>query len=53
MSAGIAERIRDVKVEMLDRDGVLFASVLRSEEEWEAEQGFPLAMNIQREGVAL
>ncbi|MBI1871504.1 MAG: nucleotidyltransferase domain-containing protein [Chlamydiae bacterium] len=45
--------ILDIEGELLDRYDAFFASVLRSEEEWQSTQGFPLAINIAREGVVL
>jgi len=45
--------ILEIESGLMDRYGVLVATVLRSEEEWERSQGFPLARNIAKEGVAL
>lgn len=45
--------ILEIESGLMDRYGVLVASVLRSEEEWQRTQGFPLACNVAREGVAL
>ena len=45
------EIVLDVEVEMLDRHDAVFASLVRSEQEWEESQGFPLAANIAREGM--
>jgi predicted nucleotidyltransferase len=45
--------ILDVESQLMDRYGALVATVLRSEEEWACNQGFPLARNIAREGVSL
>jgi predicted nucleotidyltransferase len=45
--------ILDIESELMDRYGVLVATILRSEEEWRRSQAFPLAQNIIREGVAL
>jgi hypothetical protein len=45
--------ILDIESGLMDRYGVLVATVLRSEEEWLRTQGFPLARNIAREGVLL
>jgi predicted nucleotidyltransferase len=47
------EKLLDIATRMLDEYGELFAVVLRSEEEWAKVQGFPLAMNIAREGKLL
>jgi predicted nucleotidyltransferase len=52
-SADLRAIILDVESRLMDRHGVLVATVLRSEEEWQRSQGFPLARNIAREGVAL
>jgi predicted nucleotidyltransferase len=52
-SAEAHEAVIDVSVEMLDRHEALFSAVVRSEQEWRASQGFPLAANIAREGVDL
>ena len=52
-SADLRSIILDVESGLMDRHGVLVATVLRSEEEWQRSQGFPLARNIAREGVAL
>ena len=43
----------DVERGLMDRYGVLVATILRSDEEWQRSQVFPLACNIMREGVAL
>ena len=45
--------ILEVESQLLDRYGALVATVLRSEDEWQCSQGFPLARNIAREGVPL
>lgn len=45
--------ILEIEHGLMDRHGVLVATVLRSEEEWRQGQGLPLACNIAREGVAL
>lgn len=45
--------ILDVESGLMDRYGVLVATVLRSEDEWHRSQGFPLAYNVAREGVPL
>lgn len=49
-SRDVREALLDVQVEMLDRHEALFASIVRSEEEWDESQGYPLAANIAREG---
>jgi predicted nucleotidyltransferase len=45
--------ILEVESQLMERYGVLVATVLRSEAEWQQLQGFPLARNIAREGVHL
>lgn len=45
--------ILDIESKLMDRYGVLVATVLRSEEEWQRAQGFPLARNVAREGIPL
>ena len=45
--------ILEIEGWLMDRYGVLVATVLRSEAEWQRAQGFPLARNIAREGVLL
>lgn len=45
--------VLDIERELMDLHGVLVATVLRSEEEWSRAQGFPLALNIAKEGVAI
>jgi len=47
------DAVLDLAVEMLDRRDALFASIIRSPQEWEDSQGFPLAANIAREGKDL
>jgi predicted nucleotidyltransferase len=45
--------ILEIERDLMDRYGVLVATILRSEEEWRRSQAFPLAQNIIREGVVL
>lgn len=45
--------ILDIESGLMDRYGTLLATVLRSEDEWQRTQGFPLACNIAREGIPL
>ncbi len=45
--------ILEIEGQLMDRYGVLVATVLRSEDEWRRSQEFPLALNVAREGVAL
>jgi uncharacterized protein len=47
------DRILDLQVEILDRHEALVATILRTEDEWRASQGYPLARNIAREAVRL
>lgn len=45
--------ILDIEVSMLDQYEAFVSSVLRDEHEWQLAQDFPLAQNINREGVSL
>lgn len=45
--------VLEIERDILDRHGELVASLIRSEDEWHRTQGFPLALNVAREGVAL
>lgn len=45
--------VLDIEREILDRHGELVASLIRGEDEWRQAQGFPLAINVAREGVSL
>ena len=45
--------LSDITVEILDRQGALVACLLRDEREWSATRGYPLGMNVAREGIAL
>jgi predicted nucleotidyltransferase len=45
--------LSDISVEILDRRGALVACLLRDEREWRVTSGYPLGMNIAREGIAL
>ena len=49
----IRSEILNIAVGLMDRYNVLVATVLRSTEEWRKAQGYPLACNIAREGIAL
>lgn len=49
----LRDRLLDIEVDFMNRYGALFATLLRSVEEWRATAGFPLAINIEREGVPL
>ena len=52
-TADLRHVILEIESGLMDRYGVLVATTLRSEEEWQRTQLFPLARNIIREGVAL
>ncbi|WP_089933337.1 nucleotidyltransferase domain-containing protein [Candidatus Entotheonella palauensis] len=52
-TADVRAIILDIECQLLDRYGALVATVLRSKEEWQKSQGFPLARNIAREGRPL
>jgi predicted nucleotidyltransferase len=45
--------LNDISVEILDRRGALVACLLRDELEWSVARGYPLGMNVAREGIAL
>ena len=45
--------ILEIESNLMNRYGVLVATILRSEEEWLRSQGFPLVLNVAREGVSL
>jgi predicted nucleotidyltransferase len=47
------ECVLDVTTDLLTRYGALFGCLYRSVDEWRRMEGFPLQMNIAREGVAL
>lgn len=49
----VRELVLDADVEMMNRYDTLFAALLYDEAEWEKAQGFPLAWNIEREGIRL
>ncbi|MEN9798515.1 MAG: hypothetical protein RL653_2211 [Pseudomonadota bacterium] len=49
----LRDRLLDIEVDFMNRYGALFATLLRSVDEWRATAGFPLAINIEREGVPL
>lgn len=49
----LRDRVLDLQVEMLDRHGALVTTLLRSQDEWQRQQGYPLAINIAREAVRL
>lgn len=49
----IRETVLDIGVEMMNRYEILFAPLVYDKAQWEYAQDFPLAWNIQEEGVAL
>jgi len=49
----VRDSILDIQVEILDHYDALVATILRTEDEWERSQGYPLARNIAREAVRL
>ena len=49
----VRELVLDADVEMMNRYDTLFAALLYNDAEWEKAQGFPLAWNVEREGVHL
>jgi len=49
----VRAQILELQVEILDRYDALVATLLRTEEEWLASQGYPLARNIARDAVRL
>jgi uncharacterized protein len=49
----IRESIIDAGVEMMNRYEKLFAAIVYDEQEWKSMQGFPLAWNINNEGISL
>ena len=52
-TAELRDRILDLQVEMLDRHEALVATLLRTEDEWQRSQTYPLARNIAREAIRL
>lgn len=49
----LRERVLDVQVEMLDRHDALVTTLLHTQDDWQHQQGYPLAINIAREAVRL
>lgn len=49
----LRERVMDVQVAMLDRHDALVATLVHTLDEWQLQQGYPLAINIAREAVRL
>ncbi len=52
-SPEVRSTILEIESRLMDRYGVLVTTILRSQEEWERSQAFPLALNIARESIAL
>lgn len=49
----IRRQLLSVQVEILNRCDALVASVLRSGDKWQRSRAYPLAKNIEREGIRL
>ena len=49
----VRDCILDIQVDILDRHDALVATIVRTEDEWQRSQGYPLARNIAREAVRL
>ena len=49
----IVRVIRDIEVDILNKFDILSASLIYNVSEWEQRQGFPIGMNIQKEGIWL
>lgn len=49
----LRERVLDVQVDMLDRYDALVTTLLHTQDDWQHQQGYPLAINIAREAVRL
>lgn len=47
------EIVLDIERDILDSHGEFVASLIRGEDEWRRAQGFPLALNVAREGISL
>ena len=52
-SPEVRELVLDADVEMMNRHETLFAALLYDERQWQEAQDFPLAWNIEREGIRL
>jgi predicted nucleotidyltransferase len=50
-SSETEEVVLDTEVEMMDRHGALFVSLVHDRQGWERQQQTPLGHNILREGV--
>ena len=49
----LRDRVLDLQVEMLDRHDALVTTLLHTQDDWQRQQGYPLAINIAREAVRL
>lgn len=49
----VREMVTDVAVEFLNRYDELSANIVFDENEWQKQLGFPLGINVKREGVYL
>jgi len=49
----IKKAIISKEVEMMDKHNTLFSSLKYSQQEWDKLQGFPIAWNINNEGIVL
>jgi len=49
----LRDRILDLQVEMLNRHDALITTLLHAQDDWQRQQGYPLAINIAREAVRL
>ncbi len=52
-SRELREEVLDVEVEFMQRYGALFASIIRSVDEWHMTERLPLGIKIAREGISL
>jgi predicted nucleotidyltransferase len=49
----LRDRLLDLQVDMLNRHDALVTTLLHTQDDWQRQQGYPLAMNIAREAVRL
>jgi len=49
----LRDQILDLQVEMLNRHDALVTILLHAQDDWQRQQGYPLAINIAREAVRL
>lgn len=49
----LRDQILDLQVEMLNRHDALVTTLLHAQDDWQRQQGYPLAINIAREAVRL